>query len=154
MNSPGGGGGSGVDRKQLLQLAKNSFRKLRSTRHPNVLKFLHGSESDTSIWIITEPVNPLSFVLKEGLSLESKVYGLLHLNTALSFLNKMEGEGGSKSVHGGLRLENSVWVTKSGEWKLGGFELCTRLDDSQGTIWVKSSLLLFLRLYSCRVTHI
>ncbi|GAA5997353.1 hypothetical protein JCM5350_002572, partial [Sporobolomyces pararoseus] len=141
-------GGSG-DRKQLLQLAKNSFRKLRSTRHPNVLKFLNGSESDTSIWIITEPVTPLSIVLKqEGLSLESKVYGLLHLNTALSFLNKMEGEGGSKSVHGGLRLENSVWVTKSGEWKLGGIELCTRLDDSQGTIWSLASNLPDSRYYA------
>ena len=121
-------------------MARNSFRKLRSTRHPNILKFLDGSESDTSVWIITEPVVPLSSLLDAGeepLSIESKVFGLLHLTTALTFLNKAQ-EGGSKSVHGGLRRDSTVWVTKGGEWKLGGFEVCSRLDDYEGAMWVST----------------
>lgn len=83
---------------------------------------------------------PLSSLLDAGeepLSIESKVFGLLHLTTALTFLNKAQ-EGGSKSVHGGLRRDSTVWVTKGGEWKLGGFEVCSRLDDYEGAMWVSA----------------
>lgn len=67
---------------------------------------------------------------REGIAEESKVYGLLHLATALSFLNK-----DGSSIHGNVRPE-ALFVTKGGEWKLGGMELCTRLDEDAGTIWV------------------
>ncbi|GAA5970310.1 hypothetical protein JCM3765_003041 [Sporobolomyces pararoseus] len=125
LNSPNNNNTSrgGGDRKLYLQLAKNCFKKLRSTRHPNVLKFLQGSESDHSVWLITEPVTPLTTIV-DNLSLEEKVYGLLHITTALGFLNNNSGNG--STLHGGLRFDNSVWVTKSGEWKLGGFEISTQ----------------------------
>jgi hypothetical protein len=58
------------------------------------------------------------------------VYGLLHLATALAFLNK---DGGS--IHGNVRSE-ALWVTLGGEWKLGGMEVCTKQDDDAGVIWV------------------
>jgi len=44
-------------------LAQNSLRKLRTTRHPDVLKFIDAVESDTSIYIMTERVQPLSNIL-------------------------------------------------------------------------------------------
>ena len=121
-----------ADRKALLPLARNAFRKLRALRHPNILKFLDGSESDSAIWIVTEPVQSLA----TGLALladESKVYGLLHVASALAFLNR-EGQ----SVHGGLRT-TTVWVTPGGEWKLGGMEVCSRLDEPDAVMWASRS---------------
>lgn len=101
-------------------------------RHPNILKFLDGSETDTAVWIVTEPVRSLATALEApgGISEESKVYGLLHLATALSFLNK---DGGS--IHGNVRSE-AIWLTQGGEWKLGGFEVCTKKDEDAGVLWV------------------
>lgn len=128
-----------ADRKALLPLARNAFRKLRALRHPNILKFLDGSESDSAVWIVTEPVRSLAGYLDAGtaargedapLAEESKLYGLLHVASALAFLNR-DGQ----SVHGGLR-PTSVWVTPGGEWKLAGMEVCSRLDDPDATLWV------------------
>ncbi|BGP37790.1 Nuclear aminoacylation-dependent tRNA export pathway component [Rhodotorula kratochvilovae] len=119
---------SAHDRRALLPLARTAFRKLRALRHPNILKFLDGAETDSAIWFVTEPVSPLALEL-DGTSEESKVYGLLHVSTALAFLNR-DGQ----SVHGGLRT-TSVWVTPGGEWKLGGMEILTRLDEADGAMW-------------------
>ncbi|GAA5949077.1 hypothetical protein JCM10213_007084 [Rhodosporidiobolus nylandii] len=128
---------SSSDRRSLLPLARNSLRKLRALRHPNILKFLDGSESDSAVWIVTEPVVALSSLLDSAgaLSEEAKLYGLLHVCTALGFLNK-DGQ----SVHGGLRT-TSVWVTPGGEWKLGGMEVCSRIDEQDGTMWNYGGLL-------------
>ncbi|GAA5968011.1 hypothetical protein JCM11641_003698 [Rhodosporidiobolus odoratus] len=138
---------SSSDRRSLLPLAKNTLRKLRALRHPNILKFLDGSESDNQIWIVTEPVTPLSSALQgapgsPGMSEEAKVYGLLHICTALGFLNK-DGQ----SVYGGLRT-SSVWVTPGGEWKLGGMEVCSRLDEPDGVMWNFGGLLPDSRTYA------
>ncbi|GAA5875530.1 hypothetical protein JCM1840_005996 [Sporobolomyces johnsonii] len=131
---------SSYDRRSLLPLARNAFRKLRALRHPNILKFLDGSESDHAVWIITEPVRSLALELEGGgggggVSEESKIYGLLHVCTALAFLNK-----DGASVHGNLRA-NSVWITPGGEWKLGGMEVCSRLDEADGVMWNYGGLL-------------
>ncbi|GAA5904553.1 hypothetical protein JCM8208_004814 [Rhodotorula glutinis] len=121
---------SAHDRRALFPLARTAFRKLRALRHPNILKFLDGAETDSSVWFVTEPVTSLALDLDDGsASEESKVYGLLHVSTALAFLNR-DGQ----SVHGGLR-PTSVWVTPGGEWKLGGMEVVTRLDEADGAMW-------------------
>lgn len=132
---------------KYFPLARNSLRKLRTLRHPNILKFLDGTETDTSIYIITEPIKSLSVALKphrerEEVAEESKIYGLLHLATALSFLNK---EGGS--IHGNVKSE-SIFMAQGGEWKVGGMELCTKKDDEEGVIWNMASYLPDARLYS------
>ncbi|GAA5916832.1 hypothetical protein JCM6882_006367 [Rhodosporidiobolus microsporus] len=127
---------SSSDRRALLPLARNALRKLRALRHPNILKFLDGSETDNSVWIVTESVRSLASELEGGkMSEEAKVYGLLHVCTALGFLNR-DGQ----SVHGGLRT-TSVWVTPGGEFKLGGMEVCSRLDEVDGTMWNYGGLL-------------
>lgn len=46
------------------QFAMNALRKLRSTRHPDVLKFMDAVETDTIIYIMTERVRPLQYVLQ------------------------------------------------------------------------------------------
>ena len=48
------------NRKNLFPLAKNALRKLRTTRHPDVLKFIDVVENETTIYIVTERVQPLS----------------------------------------------------------------------------------------------
>jgi SCY1-like protein 1 len=45
--------------------ALNALRKLRTTRHPDILKFMDGIESDSTIYIMTERVRPLSAVLTQ-----------------------------------------------------------------------------------------
>ena len=45
--------------------ALNALRKLRTTRHPDVLKFMDAIESDSTIYIMTERVRPLSAVLTQ-----------------------------------------------------------------------------------------
>jgi len=124
---------SGPDRRNLVPLAKNALRKLRALRHPNILKFLDGAETDSTVWIVTEHVRPFvsDLNLPGGVADESKVYGLLHLATALSFLNK-----DGSSIHGNIRPE-ALFVTQGGEWKLGGMEVCTRMDEDGGALWVR-----------------
>lgn len=53
------------DRKALLHLARNALRKLRTIRHPDVLKYVDGLETETHVYIATEPVRPLAAVLED-----------------------------------------------------------------------------------------
>lgn len=46
-------------KKNAKTLAQNALRKLRTTRHPDILKFMDAVESDTVIYIMTERVRPL-----------------------------------------------------------------------------------------------
>lgn len=74
--SPGG-----RDRRSLLPLARNALKKLRSLRHPDVLRFMDGSESDNAVYIVTEPVEPLTARIgtegqQPGQGDEWKVWGL------------------------------------------------------------------------------
>lgn len=50
-------------KRNARPLAQNALRKLRTTRHPDVLKFMDAVESDTTIYIMTERVRPLPSVL-------------------------------------------------------------------------------------------
>lgn len=46
-----------------MPLAKNALRKLRTVRHPDVLKFIDVVETDTTIYIVTERVQPLGIAM-------------------------------------------------------------------------------------------
>ena len=64
-----------------MPLAKNALRKLRTLRHPNILRFIDGHETDTAVYIITEPVEPLTARIgpegeRPGSGEEWKVWGL------------------------------------------------------------------------------
>lgn len=50
--------------KTTLPLARNALRKLRTIRHPDVLKFMDVVESDSAIFIMTERVKPLQIALQ------------------------------------------------------------------------------------------
>ena len=51
------------NRRNVLPLAKNALRKLRTIRHPDILKFIDVVETETTIYIVTERVQPLGMVL-------------------------------------------------------------------------------------------
>ncbi|CAI8584351.1 unnamed protein product [Vicia faba] len=123
-----------------LAAGRNGVKRLRTVRHPNILSFLHSTEIETfdggsskvTIYIVTEPVMPLSDKVKE-LGLESTqrdeyyAWGLLQISKAVSFLNN-----DCKLVHGNVCLA-SVVVTQTLDWKLHAFDVLSEFDGSNET---------------------
>lgn len=54
---------SNPSKRNLYPIANNAMKKLRTTRHPDVLKFIDAVATDTTIYVMTERVRPLSSVL-------------------------------------------------------------------------------------------
>jgi SCY1-like protein 1 len=124
-----------------LALAQNALRRLKMLRHPYVLRYIDGGETDDMIMVATEHAVPLSLWLDQhrqdtnttgtlssysGIgnspSFEAQcMWGLYSLCSALSFLT-----ADCKCIHGGLTTD-SVFVTRGGDWKVAGFE---RLSDA------------------------
>lgn len=118
-----------------LVAGRNGVKRLRTVRHPNILSFLHSTESEVpdgpavkhTIYIVTEPVMPLSEKLKE-LNLggtqrdEYFAWGLHQISKAVSFLNN-----DCKLVHGNVCLA-SVVVTQTLDWKLHAFDVLSEFD--------------------------
>ncbi|KAK7374360.1 hypothetical protein VNO80_07790 [Phaseolus coccineus] len=123
-----------------LAAARNGVKRLRTVRHPNILSFLHSAEIETydagspkvTIYIVTEPVMPLSEKIKE-LGLEGTqrdeyyALGLHQIAKAVSFLNN-----DCKLVHGNVCLA-SVVVTPTLDWKLHAFDVLSEFDGSNET---------------------
>ncbi|ORX40692.1 armadillo-type protein [Kockovaella imperatae] len=130
------------DRKTLMQLARNALKKLRTIRHPDVIKYIDSVETETHVYIATERVRPLEGVLRDwttggalsqgkGKGKEDWIgWGIRSISTALAFLNSPP-----LSLHHAYLLPSSVFVTPAMEWRLGGFELLTAKDDSAGVLW-------------------
>ncbi|CAN4095084.1 unnamed protein product [Withania somnifera] len=118
-----------------LTAGRNGVKRLRTVRHPNILSFLHSTETENSdgssnkvtIYIVTEPVMPLSEKLKElGLKGTQRdeyyAWGLHRIAKAVSFLNN-----DCKLVHGNVCLA-SVVVTQTLDWKLHAFDVLSEFD--------------------------
>ncbi|KAE8254034.1 hypothetical protein A4X13_0g3564 [Tilletia indica] len=121
-------------RKSLLPLAKNALRKLRTMRHPDVLRLIDSVETPTAVYIAVEPVRPLRAVLegmagKDEMRSEWVTWGLSKLAIAVKFINV-----DAQSAHGNIRMD-SVFVTPSGEWRLGGFDTLTAMNDPAGVLF-------------------
>uniref|UniRef100_A0A2P2LL82 HEAT repeat-containing family protein n=1 Tax=Rhizophora mucronata TaxID=61149 RepID=A0A2P2LL82_RHIMU len=123
-----------------LAAGRNGVKRLRTVRHPNVLSFLHsteveivdGSTSRVTIYIVTEPVMPLSERIKElGLKGTQRdeyyAWGLHQIAKAVSFLNN-----DCKLVHGNVCLA-SVVVTPTLDWKLHAFDVLSEFDGNNAT---------------------
>ncbi|KAI0043803.1 ARM repeat-containing protein [Auriscalpium vulgare] len=128
-------------KKTLLPLAKNALRKLRVTRHPDVLKFMDAVETDTTIYIMTERVRPLVSELPTWYSKGAQekqdwlLWGLHRISTALAFVNDP-----CNSTHGSIRA-GSIFLSTSGEWKLGGFELLSSPTDEAAVLYTFGGLM-------------
>ncbi|CAN1311400.1 Probable inactive serine/threonine-protein kinase scy1 [Linum perenne] len=120
-----------------LAAGRNGIKRLRTVRHPNILSFLHSTELETfdasmsrvTLYMVTEPVIPLSEKIKE-LGLEGTqrdeyyAWGLNQIAKAVSFLNN-----DCKLVHGNVCL-SSVVVTPTLDWKLHAFDVLSEFDGS------------------------
>ncbi|CAN1852456.1 N-terminal kinase-like protein [Linum perenne] len=113
-----------------LAAGRNGVKRLRTVRHPNILSFLHSTELETfdasmsrvTLYMVTEPVIPLSEKIKE-LGLEGTqrdeyyAWGLNQIAKAVSFLNN-----DCKLV--------IVVVTPTLDWKLHAFHVLSEFDGS------------------------
>ncbi|XP_041653261.1 N-terminal kinase-like protein [Cheilinus undulatus] len=107
--------------EQQTQLAKAAFKRMKTLRHPNILAYVDGLETEKSLYLVTEQVTPLSVYLKaqadKGGAGELEVsWGLHQIVKALSFL-----VNDCHLLHNNLGVW-SVFVDRAGEWKLGGLD--------------------------------
>ena len=143
---------SDSSKKNIKPFAQNALRKLRTTRHPDILKFMDAVESESSIFIMTERVRPLSNVLPQYSRKKAQeaedwlLWGLHRISVssyhfceavmhdftsqvALTFLNDQ-----CFSTHGKINI-SSIFLSPSGEWKLGGFELFSSPRDESALLY-------------------
>ncbi|EGS18254.1 uncharacterized protein CTHT_0062760 [Thermochaetoides thermophila DSM 1495] len=122
--------------RSALPLAKNALKKLRTLRHPGVIRVLDTVETDSYIYIATERLVPLRWhVKRKSLTPETARWGLYNIARTVKFINDE-----ASSVHGNLKVA-SIYTTESGEWKLGGFEVLSNIKDDEAVIYTYGSLL-------------
>ena len=116
--------------RSRLPLARNAVRKMRTLRHPGVIKVLDTAETESYIYIATERVTPLSWpACRKSLSEETSKWGLYTVSNTLAFINDE-----ASSVHGNVRL-SSIFTSQSGEWRLGGFDVLSSMKEDDATIY-------------------
>ncbi|QSZ31803.1 hypothetical protein DSL72_001372 [Monilinia vaccinii-corymbosi] len=129
--------------KSRLPLAKNAVKKLRTLRHPGVIKVLDTVETDTYIYIATERVVPLRWHIKrKSMSPETLKWGLFSIAQTIKFINDE-----ASSVHGMLQV-GSIYTSESGEWRVGGFEVLSNMNDTEAIIYNYGSLVPDSRRYT------
>ncbi|KAF8972894.1 armadillo-type protein [Flammula alnicola] len=132
---------SDSSKKNIRPFAQNALRKLRTTRHPDILKFMDAVESDSTIYIMTERVRPLSSVLPQYSTKTAQeredwlLWGLHRISVSLAFLNDQ-----CLSTHGKICTQ-SIFLSPSGEWKLGGFEVLSNPKDEAALLYTMGGLL-------------
>ncbi|KAK8813306.1 hypothetical protein WA158_002898 [Blastocystis sp. Blastoise] len=120
--------------------AENALKRIKTFRHPAVLKYINGNESDKGVFYITEAciplkrwlqfatgkekkdnANPINYLIPDKIEEDQLVswimVGLYNICSCLQFINE-----DTKHIHGFIN-ENSVFVTKNGMWKLGCFDM-------------------------------
>ncbi|XP_071783226.1 N-terminal kinase-like protein [Centroberyx gerrardi] len=107
--------------EQQTQLAKAAFKRMKTLRHPNILAYVDGLETEKSLYLVTEQVTPLAAHLKaqaeKGGSGELEVsWGLHQIVKAVSFL-----VNDCHLLHNNLGVW-AVFVDRAGEWKLGALD--------------------------------
>ncbi|KDQ15249.1 hypothetical protein BOTBODRAFT_108853 [Botryobasidium botryosum FD-172 SS1] len=134
--------------RNLLPLARNALRKLRTIRHPDVLKFIDVVDAENTIYIVTERVQPLGQVLQGWASKSERakedwlIWGLHRISVALAFVNDS-----CQSTHGNIRVD-SVFTSSSGEWKLGGFDVLSNAKDDAAVLYTLGGLVPESNMYS------
>ncbi|KAF9575455.1 hypothetical protein EC968_003060 [Mortierella alpina] len=124
-----------VRQRDKLPLARNAFKKFRTIRHPDLIKYIDGIETETHIYIVTDAVTPLQDHLRSNLDPNLIRWGLFKVANVLKFLTV-----DASFIHGNIRT-SSIFITKSGEWKVGGFEALSSLKEDQPAILTYASLI-------------
>lgn len=113
-----------------VQTAKLALRRLKTLRHPNIVRYIDALESDAVIYLVTEPVQPLEVLLSEVESSKADLaisWGIHQITAGLSFLTN-----DCSFIHGNVCMA-SVFVDIAGEWKLGGVDYLKPVDPPSNT---------------------
>uniref|UniRef100_A0A8C5Q7D2 N-terminal kinase-like protein n=1 Tax=Leptobrachium leishanense TaxID=445787 RepID=A0A8C5Q7D2_9ANUR len=111
--------------EEQTQAAKTALKRIKTLKHPSILSYVDGLETDKCVYIVTEPVTPLGTYMKSksdsgGISELEISWGLHQIVKALSFL-----VNDGNLIHNNVCI-SAVYVDRAGEWKLGGLEyMCT-----------------------------
>mmetsp|Transcript_3263 Transcript_3263/g.5239 ORF Transcript_3263/g.5239 Transcript_3263/m.5239 type:complete len:709 (+) Transcript_3263:49-2175(+) len=123
------------------ELAKNAYKRMKTLRHPYVLSWIDGHESDDKLTIITECVKPLSQVIDEigdewtDTDRNLVAWGCYQVAKALAFLNT-----DCKVHHGNINI-GSIFVTQGGDWKIGGLDFISTVGEQHSLLMNHSSLI-------------
>lgn len=107
--------------KLKVEAGMHGFQKMKTMRHPYILQYLDGVDLEKELVLVTEPVIPLVewlATLKPEFREEQVAWGLRCLAAALEFLT-----GSPHHMTHGMVCSHNVFVTKAGDWKLGGLDL-------------------------------
>lgn len=107
--------------KLKVEAGVHGFQKMKTMRHPYILQYLDGVDLEKEVVLVTEPVTPLGdwlATLKPEFREEQVAWGLRCLAAALEFLT-----GAPHHMTHGMVCSHNVFVTKAGDWKLGGLDL-------------------------------
>ncbi|ORZ18413.1 armadillo-type protein [Lobosporangium transversale] len=124
-----------VRQRDKLPLARNAFKKFRTIRHPDLIKYIDGVETESHIYIVTDAVTPLETHLRANINPNLIRWGLYKVANVLRFLTV-----DASFIHGNIRT-SSIFTTKSGEWKVGGFEVLSSLKEDQPAILTFAGLI-------------
>ena len=102
------------------------MQSLKTIRHPSILRYLNCCLAGDAVHLFVEPVVPLSQVVHLQSELEI-CSGLQSVIIALDFLHSKAGR-----VHNNV-CKDSIFVTRTGEWKLGLFDLSSTFAESSQT---------------------
>eukprot|EP00117_Sycon_ciliatum_P002971 scpid30799/ scgid7961/ N-terminal kinase-like protein; SCY1-like protein 1 len=115
-----------------VKLARASFFRLKTLRHPCILRYIDGVELDTKICVATEAVIPLVDYLEEqkatlsGSKLCSMIsWGIHQIAKGIGFLNV-----DCNLSHSALCMA-SVFVDRGGAWKLGSVDYLHTIGEAQ-----------------------
>ncbi|KAG7280871.1 hypothetical protein CRUP_035181 [Coryphaenoides rupestris] len=98
--------------EQQTLIAKAAFKRMKTLRHPNILAYVDGLETEKSLYLVTEQVTLLASHLKA----QGEKGGCGELEKALSFLIN-----DCHLLHNNLGMW-AVFVDRAGEWKLGSLD--------------------------------
>ncbi|KAM5137945.1 N-terminal kinase-like protein isoform 2-T2 [Mantella aurantiaca] len=106
---------------EQTQAAKSALKRIKTLRHPNILSYVDGLETDKCLYVVTEPLMTLGTYMKSrsdgGAISELEIsWGLHQIVKALSFL-----VNDGNLIHNNVYM-SSVFVDRAGEWKLGGLD--------------------------------
>ncbi|XP_065339794.1 N-terminal kinase-like protein [Cloeon dipterum] len=118
---------------QLFELAKGAMKRFKTLRHPYILPFFDGFESDKGVYFATECVEPLEAHLsKLTLTGQQKAlylsWGIFQIARVLNFLLN-----DCNLRHNNICI-SSIYVNAAGEWKLGGLEYVSSVDEGPKVI--------------------
>ena len=119
---------------KLVECNIHHFNRIKTLKHPCILKYIDGIELEKELLLVTEPVVPLLVWLEKRLkeldkypehckqiyqSLEEEIaWGFRCILKALAFLH----DSFQKYSHCNIS-PNAIYVTRSGDWRLGSFQL-------------------------------